>query len=131
MDLLLDTNLLIFSAQGSLPEDAEPLVADEENRLFYSVASFWELSIKYGSGKLALPMEPWLLMEGLKENGYRELPITGDHVYTLGSLADIHRDPFDRIMVAQAVSENLIFLTTDETAAKYGQNVRLLKKPAQ
>jgi len=128
MDLLLDSNILILAAQGALPAAAAHFVEDDDNRLFYSAAAYWEISIKYQSGKLPLPIEPWRLFDALRHSGYREVAIEGRHIYTLGSLAELHKDPFDRIMVAQAIRENMLFLTTDEALAGYGANVRVVRK---
>jgi PIN domain nuclease of toxin-antitoxin system len=128
MKLLLDSNILIYAAQGKLSKEIAALLVNEKNRLFYSVAAYWEVTIKYKSGKLALPVEPWVLFEGLRDNDYREVALEGRHIYTLGSLADIHKDPFDRIMVAQAITEGMLFLTTDELLGGYGQNVRVVRK---
>jgi PIN domain nuclease of toxin-antitoxin system len=128
MKLLLDSNILIYAAQGKLSKEIAELITHENNRLFYSVASYWEVTIKYKSGKLALPVGPWVLFDGLLDNGYREVALEGRHVYTLGSLADIHKDPFDRIMVAQAITEDMLFLTTDELLGGYGQNVKVVRK---
>jgi PIN domain nuclease of toxin-antitoxin system len=126
VNLLLDTNLLIRSAQGDLPHEAANLIADLNNNLHYSVAALWEISIKHGSGKLQLPVTPWELELGLTANGYQSLDIKSKHVRQLSSLAQIHRDPFDRIMVAQAITEQMLLLTLDQTLAKYGQAVKVI-----
>jgi len=128
VDLLLDSNIIILAAGGSLSEDVTALVESEHNRLFFSTAAYWEISIKYASGRLALPIEPWLLVDALVKNGYREVPIGRKHVYTLSSIADVHKDPFDRIMVAQAIAEDMLLLTTDALLHGYGQNVRVVRK---
>jgi PIN domain nuclease of toxin-antitoxin system len=126
MKVLLDTNIIIMAAKGELPEKAQSIICDTDNQLFYSVASYWEMVVKYASGKLDLPVKPWLIIDALKKNGYRALDISEKHVYELGNLAGIHKDPFDRIMIAQAISEKMVFVTTDGLLGDYGLNVTVV-----
>jgi PIN domain nuclease of toxin-antitoxin system len=130
MKVLLDTNIIIMAAKGELPEEAQSVICDTDNQPFYSVASYWEMVVKYASGKLALPVKPWSIVDGLKKNGYLALDISEKHVYELGNLAGIHKDPFDRIMIAQAISEKMIFLTTDRLLGGYGLNVTVVNSLA-
>ncbi|MDR0626368.1 MAG: type II toxin-antitoxin system VapC family toxin [Bifidobacteriaceae bacterium] len=124
MKLLLDSSILILSAKGSPPAGATSLIEDRAHQLYFSVAALWEITIKYGSGKLKLPVTPWELQAGLLESGYLNLNITAPHVNQLPALREIHRDPFDRIMVAQAIVEGMLLVTTDATLSGYGDMVK-------
>jgi PIN domain nuclease of toxin-antitoxin system len=123
MKLLLDTNIIIFAAKDTLPHKARALIEDEENRVFYSAASIWELVVKYDKGKLDLPIAPFALENALRLNGYEQLDIKPRHALGLSDLKNIHKDPFDRILVSQALSENMVLLTTDEVLARYSNSV--------
>ena len=121
MKLLLDTHLLLWAAArpGRLPRKAAGLLQDLANAPLFSPASLWEISIKRNLGRSDFDVDPRLLRRGLLDNGYGELPITSEHAVTLDSLPAIHKDPFDRILVAQAISEGIILLTADPTLARY------------
>ena len=126
MKLLLDTHLLLWAAgePGRLSKEARNLINDPQNELLFSAASLWEVSIKRGLGRKDFSADPRRLRRGLLDNGYGELPIHSDHVVVLDSLPVIHKDPFDRILVAQAVAEGIELLTTDPQVAQYGGPVR-------
>lgn len=126
MKLLLDTHLLLWAAgePGRLSKEARNLINDPQNELLFSAASLWEVSIKRGLGRNDFSADPRRLRRGLLDNGYGELPIHSDHVVVLDSLPVIHKDPFDRILVAQAVAEGIELLTTDPQVARYGGPVR-------
>lgn len=126
MKLLLDTHLLLWAAgePGRLSKEALNLINDPQNELLFSAASLWEVSIKRGLGRKDFSADPRRLRRGLLDNGYGELPIHSDHVVVLDSLPVIHKDPFDRILVAQAVAEGIELLTTDPQVAQYGGPVR-------
>ena len=128
MKLLLDTHLLLWAAAGSrrLSTAARNLISDAENELLFSAASLWEVCIKRGLGHTDFEADLRLLRRGLLDNGYGELPITSDHVVALDSLRHIHKDPFDRVLVTQAMVEGLILLTTDSLLAEYGGVVRVV-----
>jgi len=121
MKLLLDTHLLLWAAQGveSLPPEAQPLMSVPENELFFSVASLWEIVIKCGLGRDDFQVDPRLLRRGLLDNGYRELPVLSEHVVTIGALPPLHKDPFDRLLIAQAMVEGITLLTADARVAEY------------
>jgi PIN domain nuclease of toxin-antitoxin system len=121
MKLLLDTYLLLWAAQGieHLPLDAQTLMSDPENELFFSVASLWEIVIKSGLGREDFKVDPRVLRRGLLDNGYHELPIISEHVVAVVSLPTIHKDPFDRLLVAQATVDGIMLLTADIQVAKY------------
>ena len=121
MKLLLDTHLLLWAAQGieHLPIDAQTLMSDSENELFFSVASLWEIVIKCGLGREDFKVDPRILRRSLLDNGYHELPILSEHVVAVGSLPTIHKDPFDRLLVAQAIVDGIMLLTADIQVAEY------------
>ena len=121
MKLLLDTHLLLWAA--GMPErlsgTARKLIEAEDNEPCFSAASLWEITIKRGLGRADFQADPRLLRRGLLENGYAELPILSKHAVAADLLPAIHRDPFDRILVAQANVEGILFLTADALLARY------------
>lgn len=121
MKLLLDTHLLLWAAQGveHLPLDARAVMSEPENELIFSVASLWEIVIKCGLGRKDFKVDPRILRRGLLDNGYIELPILSEHAVTVVTLPPIHKDPFDRLLVAQAIVEGITLLTADIQVAKY------------
>lgn len=121
MKLLLDTHLLLWAAgePDRLSVRARALMEDQDNALVFSAASLWEITIKAGLGRADFQVDPHLLRRGLIENGYEELPVTGQHALAVGQLPDVHRDPFDRILVAQATVEGLLLLTHDPLVQAY------------
>ena len=125
MKLLLDTHLLLWAAGGSdkLPGSARALISDRNNDLLFSAASFWEIAIKRGLRRPDFDVQPVRLRNGLLANGYAELPITSAHAMATERLPAIHRDPFDRLLVAQAESEGIRLLTADATLPDYGDVV--------
>jgi len=124
--LLPDTQLLVWLSLNSkeLPAAALESMQDRKNTLFFSLVSIWETSIKFALGRSDFLVEPRLLRRGLMEFGFRELPIMSEHVIAVSKLPHIHRDPFDRLLVAQAEVEGLTLMTTDKTLSKYGPHVR-------
>ena len=126
MKLLLDTHLLLWAAgqPKRLSATARKLIENPQNTLLFSPASLWEISIKRSLGREDFKADPRLLRRGLLDNGYVELPITSEHAVALESLPPIHKDPFDRILVAQSIVEGITLLTTDPTLAKYHNLVR-------
>ncbi|MBS1032846.1 type II toxin-antitoxin system VapC family toxin [Gluconobacter cerinus] len=121
MKLLLDTHLLLWAAgePDRLSVRARSLMEDQDNALVFSAASLWEVTIKAGLGRADFQIDPHLLRRGLIENGYEELPVTGQHAIAVGQLPDVHRDPFDRILVAQATVEGLLLVTHDPLVQAY------------
>ena len=126
MRVLLDTHLLLWTSvrPDLLPNAAYLLFDDPDNELFFSVASIWEVAIKRGLGRPDFQVDPRVLRRGLLENGYGELAITNNHAATVDLLPPIHKDPFDRILVAQAVVEAITLLTSDPVVARYPGPVR-------
>jgi PIN domain nuclease of toxin-antitoxin system len=121
MKLLLDTHLLLWAAgqPERLSPAAHALLDDANNELLFSAASLWEITIKRGLGRNDFLVDPRRLRRGLLDNGYKELPVTSEHAVTIDSLPSIHKDPFDRILVAQAIVEGVALLTSDPVVAKY------------
>jgi PIN domain nuclease of toxin-antitoxin system len=128
MILLLDTHLLLWAASqpDRLSATAKEKLMDENNALWFSAASLWEVTIKAGLGRSDFQVDPHRLKRGLIDNGYAELPITSTHALAVHHLPPIHRDPFDRLLVAQAESEGALLLTADETVARYPGPVMLV-----
>ncbi|WP_297694812.1 type II toxin-antitoxin system VapC family toxin [Phenylobacterium sp.] len=123
MKLLLDTHLLLWAAAATtqrMSREAVSLISDEGNELLFSAASIWEVAIKSGLGRPDFRSDPHVLRRALLDNGYGEVGITGAHAAAVSRLPPIHRDPFDRMLVAQAISEGYILLTSDRTVADYG-----------
>lgn len=127
MKLLLDTHLLIGAAQGieRLPTGARALMADPDNELVFSVASIWEVAIKSGLNRHDFQVDARMLRRGLIDNGYVELPILSEHAVAIDALPPIHKDPFDRLLIAQAMVEGIMLLTDDANVAQYQGHVRL------
>jgi PIN domain nuclease of toxin-antitoxin system len=119
--LLLDTQLLLWASAVSsrLPASLISRLEDENTELLFSAASIWEVAIKSVLGRADFSADPNLLRRALLENGYGELSITGLHGAYVASLPPLHKDPFDRILVAQAALEGAILLTVDRTLASY------------
>ena len=117
MSLLLDTHVLLWwlTDDPALPDDIKDRL-DHEMDVYVSAATIWEITIKQAIGKI---VEPVNLPETIRDCGFRELPITFDHAITAGRLPMIHRDPFDRMLVAQAKCDELTLVTRDPHCQKY------------
>lgn len=126
MKLLLDTHLLLWAAgqPERLSQAARELIEASENDLVFSTASLWEVVIKRGLGREDFKVDPRLLRRGLLDNGYSELPIGSEHVVAIDTLPPLHKDPFDRVLIAQALVEGITLLTRDPTVARYPAPVR-------
>lgn len=126
MRLLLDTHLLLWAAgqPKKLPAAAHKLIANPRNTLYFSTASLWEIAIKRALGRDDFHADPGVLRHGLLKSGYEELPVTGDHAVAVGVLAALHKDPFDRMLVAQAAVEGMTLVTVDAQVAKYPGSIR-------
>ncbi|GAB4120630.1 MAG: type II toxin-antitoxin system VapC family toxin [Wenzhouxiangellaceae bacterium] len=126
MILLLDTHLLLWA--GGTPErlspEARSMIADARNELWFSAASLWEISIKHGLGRRDFRVNPHVFRRALLGSGYSELVVTSQHAIATTHLPPIHKDPFDRILVAQAEAEGALLLTADELVAQYPGPVR-------
>jgi PIN domain nuclease of toxin-antitoxin system len=126
--LLLDTHLLLWAAgqPKKLPAAARKMIDNPRNELFFSAVSLWEIAIKRSLGRSDLRVDPDLLRRGLIDNDYAELAITGDHALAVDRLPMIHKDPFDRMLVAQAMIEGFTLLTHDKVVGNYSGPVRLV-----
>ncbi len=128
MKLLLDTYLLLWAAgePDRLSNAARELIEATDNELIFSTASLWEIVIKRGLGREDFQVDARLLRRGLLDNGYGELPIGSEHVVAIDTLPPLHKDPFDRVLIAQALVEGITLVTTDETVARYPAPVRVV-----
>lgn len=126
MNLILDTHILLWAAGDpeQLTPEALALLSDSQHALYFSSASIWEIVIKRGLDRQDFQVDPHLLRRGLIENGYRELPINAQHALGVSHLPPIHKDPFDRILVAQAECEGFLLVTSDDLVAQYPGPVR-------
>ena len=115
MKLLLDTQLLLWAAgqPERLPIGARAAIDDARNQLMFSAASLWEVAIKSSLGRADFRADARLLRRGLLDNGYDELAITSEHAVAIANLPPIHKDPFDRMLVAQSAVEGILLLTAD------------------
>ncbi len=128
MRLLLDTHILLWAALSwrRLPSQARVLLEHEDNILVFSVASLWEVAIKRSLGREDFRVDPRLLRRGLVDNGYEELAILGKHAVAVDGLPPLHKDPFDRLLIAQSLIEGITLLTVDPLVARYPAPVQAL-----
>lgn len=126
MNLLLDTHLLLWAAHQPerLSAKARTLLLDPANQLVFSAASLWEISIKNGLERADFNVDARRLWRMLRLHGYRELAVSSEHSIAVNELPPLHKDPFDRILIAQARVEGLLLLTLDKLVAKYGDGVQ-------
>jgi PIN domain nuclease of toxin-antitoxin system len=119
--LLLDTQLLLWAAgqPKRLSAPARKLLSDPRHELLFSAASLWEIAIKNTLGREDFRVEPRLLRRGLLDNGYVELPITSQHAVSIDALPDLHKDPFDRMLICQAIAGSPTLLTPDPLITQY------------
>ena len=122
MRLLLDTHILLwmFSRSEHLSAPARTALSDSENELLFSIAGYWEIGIKVSIGKLTLA-DNWynVIPRHMHQNGITWLHVLPEHVYRVSALPWIHRDPFDRLIIAQAQEESLSIVTSDRTFSEY------------
>ena len=128
MNFLLDTHILIWAAIAphKISSELASLLSDPSNHLYFSSASIWEISIKESLGKRDFKVSSKKLYDGLIENGYKELKVSAFHAMEVIKLPFIHRDPFDRVLVATAIWENMPLLTNDSTLSPYHSLVRVM-----
>lgn len=125
MRLLLDTHVLLWTLAGHPKIKAvEALILADETAVFVSTASLWEIAIKSGLGKLDADVAE--IRAAIKSSGFNELDVKGEHTEYLKTLAPIHRDPFDRLLVAQAIAEPMRLLTADATLKAYSELVQVI-----
>ena len=126
MRLLLDTHAFLWAAADPdrLHANARAAIEDRTNEVLVSAGVAWEISIKFALGKLTVPADPAVWFPArVRSLGFQALDISAAHALAIGRLADVHRDPFDRIMIAQAQIEGLTFVTRDPENLKYPINV--------
>jgi PIN domain nuclease of toxin-antitoxin system len=123
---LLDTMIVLWAAgdPARLSPEARTLLEDPEHELLFSAASLWEIAIKRSLGRPDFRVEPRLLRRGLLDGGYTELPVTSEHAVGIDALPPLHRDPFDRLLLAQAQHEGITLLTADAQVSAYPGVVR-------
>jgi len=122
MDILLDTHTVLwfFEADERLSETAIETICDVENNKYVSIATLWEVAIKYSIGKLKIDGGFESFIDNIHENGFILLEVTPGHITEVANLPFIHRDPFDRMLIAQAMIENIPIMTSDSEILKYG-----------
>jgi PIN domain nuclease of toxin-antitoxin system len=126
--LLLDTHLLIWAAREPrrMHKAARAMIEDTTNALAFSAASIWEVAIKASRRRPGFDVDPAKLRAGLLSARYRELLITSAHAIEAGGLPPLHKDPFDRLLIAQARLEGAALLTADAALARYGTPVSVV-----
>jgi PIN domain nuclease of toxin-antitoxin system len=128
MRLLLDTRILLWGAiePERLSRVASSLIESPDDEMVFSAPSIWEIAIKTSLGRADFRIDAGMLRRNLFDNGYVELAVTGAHAATLAGLAPINKDPFDRMLVAQAIVEEVTLLTSGPTVAKYPGSIPLV-----
>lgn len=126
MKLLLDTQLLLWAAIAPerLSARAKREINDPENQLLFSAASLWEIAIKSSLGRADFSIEPRVLRRAMLDNGYAELSVNSEHAVNIDTLPPLHKDPFDRLLLSQALVEGITLLTADAQLARYKGPVR-------
>jgi PIN domain nuclease of toxin-antitoxin system len=121
MKILLDTHILLWFLTGDekLLTKERQVIEDTVNTVWVSIASLWEIAIKHDLGKLHLKYGVIGLLNQVEKNGIKILPIEPAHILKLSGLQQIHRDPFDRIIIAQSLQEDLVIISHDEFIAQY------------
>jgi PIN domain nuclease of toxin-antitoxin system len=128
MQLLLDTHLLLWSVAASrkLPAEARELLMEPANTVLYSAASVWEIAIKAALRRRDFRVDLPRLLRAFAGAGFLELPVAAAHAARVASLPDLHKDPFDRLLMAQALIEPAVLLTNDAQLGRYGTQVRVV-----
>lgn len=125
MKILLDTHVLLWAAGDvkKLTRKTRALLDDPDNLLLFSSVSLWEICIKQGLGRNDFQVDARQLQRGLLDNGYHELAITSAHALAVNDLPALHRDPFDRMLLAQSRVEGIPLLTADGQVLRYGGSI--------
>jgi len=126
MKFLLDTHFILWLPIGGrgISRSARALLDSSANEFLFSAASLWEIALKRARYRGTFGFDPREIRMRMFENGYEELPISGKHVLGVDALAPIHKDPFDRLLIAQAIVEGITLLTVDATVAQYSGPIR-------
>ncbi len=122
MKILIDTQIFLwlFGFVSRISPDVENLIKSGNQNTYFSAASVWEIAIKYGNGKLQLPDKPEIFVpDRMSRADFKQLEITHEHALAVANLPQIHKDPFDRLLIAQANEENLTLLSADKIFAQY------------
>ena len=126
MKLLLDTHVLLWFCSGDkrLSQEARDIIADDENEIYYSIISIWEVEIKHKGHPDRISMSGERLLQHCQRLEFIQVPLDIDHILAVKTLTrkpdtPPHRDPFDRLMICQAVVDNMLFITRDERIAEY------------
>lgn len=121
MKLLLDTHILLWAAEGSaqLSSKAKSLIENPDNQLYFSSASLWEIAIKNKLGRADFKVDLAVLRRSLLENGFEEIAINSAHAISVEALPDIHKDPFDRMLLSQTLVEGVTLVTADSVVGQY------------
>lgn len=129
MSLLLDTHILLWAVSDAarLPGDLRARLDDPAEVLVFSAASLWEIAIKSALDRPDFRVDGPLLRRSCLETGYVELPVTGLHALTVAELPQLHRDPFDRILIAQSRAESMTLITADAQVGEYGGKTELIR----
>jgi PIN domain nuclease of toxin-antitoxin system len=130
-ELLFDTHLLLWIVTNApqLPQEVRDILEDGEDVVFFSAASIQEVAIKYGLGKADFTVHPRLLRDTLLRDGYNELPVRSRHAVEVMQLPPTsaapmgHKDPFDRLLIAQAQAETMVLVTSDAAVAAYSSDI--------
>jgi PIN domain nuclease of toxin-antitoxin system len=128
MRILLDTHVLLWSIGQSkkLPDKVHGILLDSQNEVYFSAASIWEIVIKNALARADFQVDIKQMMETMPETGFVELPITALHANRVAALPLMHKDPFDRILIAQAEVEDMLLFTNDDILEKYSPLARLI-----
>jgi PIN domain nuclease of toxin-antitoxin system len=126
MRFLLDTHLVLWSLlePDRLSAQARSLLQSRQTELVFSTVCLWEIGIKRGLKKKGFQADPRVIRRTMLDDGYEELPVLGQHAVEVDVLPPIHKDPFDRILIAQAMVEGITLLTADPVIAKYPGPIR-------
>jgi len=126
--LLLDTHLLLWAVASSqrVSPEARSLIEDPRNDVFFSAASLWEIAIKSTLRRKDFRVDLPLMRSAMSDMGVIELPVRSEHAVRITELPPVHRDPFDRLLVAQSLVEPMLLLTNDAILARYGPVVRVV-----
>jgi PIN domain nuclease of toxin-antitoxin system len=130
MKLLLDTHVVIWAAAGTLSAEMKRTLLDERNELYFSSVNIWEIVIKRSLRKDGFDVDPASLHIALVRNGYTEIPLTAKHTLRMTHMPWHHKDPFDRILLSQAIDENMTLLTADRIFENYDGPTRIMRPPA-
>jgi PIN domain nuclease of toxin-antitoxin system len=125
---LLDTHYAFWVAvkDRRVSTRLQKLLADDANDFFFSVINIWEIAVKRSHGRTGYAIDPRDLRQSMLANAFQELQVTGDHAIAVESLPLLHKDPFDRLLIAQAAVEGIILLTADKMVAKYPGPIQMI-----